>query len=110
MLLSDSRSRLALEVCGFTPGGLTMNRKVRLISEILVGLAFAALAGCGGSPPIQGCGANCKSPHVSTWTWVNGSNTVLQAGTFGMQGTASPSNTPGARDFAMSWTDHNGNS
>jgi N-acetylneuraminic acid mutarotase len=40
---------------------------------------------------------------------VSGSNTVLQAGVYGTQGTPSLTNVPGARDFAMSWTDLSGN-
>jgi hypothetical protein len=43
------------------------------------------------------------------WTWMSGSNTINQAGTYGTEGAAAPSNTPGARDGAVSWTDTNGN-
>ena len=43
------------------------------------------------------------------WTWVSGSNTVDQPGTYGTQGTAAPGNVPGARIEAVSWTDASGN-
>ena len=43
------------------------------------------------------------------WTWMSGSNTINQAGTYGTEGAAAPSNTPGARDGAVSWTDTSGN-
>jgi N-acetylneuraminic acid mutarotase len=45
----------------------------------------------------------------SKWTWVNGANTVNQAGVYGTQGSASPSNVPGARETALTWTDSSGN-
>jgi N-acetylneuraminic acid mutarotase len=43
------------------------------------------------------------------WTWVSGSNTVDQSGTYGTEGTAGPNNVPGARDHAVTWTDGAGN-
>lgn len=43
------------------------------------------------------------------WTWVSGSNTVGQRGTYGTLGTPSPSNVPGARIEAVSWSDSAGN-
>lgn len=44
----------------------------------------------------------------SMWTWVSGSNTVNQAGVYGTKGVAAASNIPGARSFAVCWTDNNG--
>ena len=43
------------------------------------------------------------------WTWVSGSNTGGQAGVYGTQGVASPSNVPGARSNSATWTDNQGN-
>ncbi len=43
------------------------------------------------------------------WTWMGGSNTFSQEGTYGTLGTASPTNVPGARTSAVSWTDATGN-
>ncbi len=48
-------------------------------------------------------------PHMSSFTWVSGANTTNSAGVYGTQGTASPSNVPGGRQFPSSWTDNSGN-
>ena len=45
----------------------------------------------------------------TNWTWVSGSNTVGQAGAYGTKGLAARGNVPGARLFAASWTDLQGN-
>jgi hypothetical protein len=42
------------------------------------------------------------------WTWMGGSNTIDQAGTYGTEGTASAGNIPGAREQAIAWTDASG--
>ncbi|MBZ5689956.1 MAG: hypothetical protein LAP86_33615 [Acidobacteriia bacterium] len=62
--------------------------------------ALSLLNGCGGSSP--------RPPHESTWTWVSGTKVPDQAGVYGTQGTTSPSNVPGSRQFAVSWRDSNG--
>ncbi|MBI3136303.1 MAG: T9SS type A sorting domain-containing protein [Bacteroidetes bacterium] len=41
--------------------------------------------------------------------WVNGSDTTDQEGTYGVQGIASGTNIPGARENSMSWTDSDNN-
>ena len=47
------------------------------------------------------------------WAWVDGMNqtypNVDLLGTYGTEGTASPSNIPGSRDSGMSWSDAKGN-
>jgi N-acetylneuraminic acid mutarotase len=48
-------------------------------------------------------------PTTVEWTWVSGSNTINQTGIYGTQGTAAPSNVPGARSYAVSWIDPQGN-
>ncbi|MFX0092450.1 MAG: Kelch repeat-containing protein [Candidatus Hodarchaeota archaeon] len=47
---------------------------------------------------------------VSTgyWTWISGSNTANQVGTYGAQGTPAASNVPGARQQSISWIDASG--
>jgi hypothetical protein len=42
------------------------------------------------------------------WTWMNGSNTIGQQPSYGMLGTASTTNVPGARQGAVSMTDSAG--
>jgi N-acetylneuraminic acid mutarotase len=44
----------------------------------------------------------------STWTWVSGAAVCCQNGVYGVKGTASPSNMPGARYGSVSWIDSNG--
>lgn len=43
------------------------------------------------------------------WTWMGGSNLASQPGVYGNEGTASPSNIPGARFHAVGWKDTAGN-
>jgi N-acetylneuraminic acid mutarotase len=46
---------------------------------------------------------------TQTWTWMSGGNGIDTPGIYGSQGEASPTNVPGARDYANSWTDPSGN-
>lgn len=48
------------------------------------------------------------SPSTREWTWMGGSTTVGAAGVYGREGVAAPSNVPGARVDAISWTDPDG--
>ena len=41
----------------------------------------------------------------STWTWMGGSNTTNQPGSYGTKGNASISNVPGSRYAATGWYD-----
>jgi hypothetical protein len=43
------------------------------------------------------------------WGWVNGPNVGNGMGVYGTQGTPSPTNVPGSRNYAVSWTDSTGN-
>jgi N-acetylneuraminic acid mutarotase len=43
------------------------------------------------------------------WSWVAGSSLRDQAGTYGTRGVASASNTPGAREGGVCWSDPSGN-
>jgi len=43
------------------------------------------------------------------WTWISGSSGYDQPGSYGAKGTASSSNTPGARSSAVTWSDASGN-
>ena len=49
--------------------------------------------------------------NISTneWTWISGSNTTNQVGTYGTKGVSSSSNTPGARSGSYTWKDLSGN-
>jgi N-acetylneuraminic acid mutarotase len=48
-------------------------------------------------------------PLTREWTWVSGSNAMAQPGIYGTKGVADASNIPGARKYAVSWTDPDGN-
>jgi len=48
-------------------------------------------------------------PGNETWTWVSGAQYIDQPGVYGNQGVAAPTNTPGARWGAATWTDKSGN-
>jgi hypothetical protein len=45
----------------------------------------------------------------TNWTWVSGSNTNNQAGSYGTEGVAAAGNVPGGRFSSVSWTDSSGN-
>ena len=50
------------------------------------------------------------SPTTKMWTWVSGGNTGgYVTPVYGTQGIASASNTPGARESEVTWTDSSGN-
>jgi N-acetylneuraminic acid mutarotase len=48
------------------------------------------------------------NPSAGQWTWVGGSNTAANAGSYGTQGVAAASNLPPARTDAISWVDSAG--
>jgi N-acetylneuraminic acid mutarotase len=45
------------------------------------------------------------APDTGLWTWMGGSDATEQPGVYGVRGTGSPSNWPGARDGAVCWRD-----
>jgi N-acetylneuraminic acid mutarotase len=49
------------------------------------------------------------SPATSTWVWVSGNNVSGSFGNYGLILTPAPTNMPGARQSASSWTDASGN-
>ena len=48
-------------------------------------------------------------PVTNQWTWMYGSNTINNAGSYGTQGVAAASNMPSARQNGACWTDNAGN-
>lgn len=49
------------------------------------------------------------SPTTGQWTWINGANTRWEPTVYGVKNVQAPSNMPGARLGAVSWTDSSGN-
>jgi N-acetylneuraminic acid mutarotase len=47
------------------------------------------------------------NPSTGEWTWMKGTNSVDQPGIYGIQGLASPSNTPGSRLYNSWWQNTN---
>jgi N-acetylneuraminic acid mutarotase len=47
-------------------------------------------------------------PSTNQWTWIKGDNVISQAGVYGTQGVAAPTNKPGARGYSQRWTDATG--
>ncbi len=48
------------------------------------------------------------NPDNATWTWISGSDAVLQAGTYGTKGTPDAANVPGGRYSSAAWRDSAG--
>jgi N-acetylneuraminic acid mutarotase len=48
------------------------------------------------------------NPTTNQWTWMKGFNQIAQSGVYGTLGTTSPTNLPGGRYGAGSWTDPSG--
>ncbi len=46
---------------------------------------------------------------TNEWTWIKGDSVVNKIGIYGTQGVSSPTNNPGGREFALTWTDASGN-
>jgi N-acetylneuraminic acid mutarotase len=79
-------------------------------------LRFLLVFVCGCLPGFVGLSlpAGAQTTVPGQWTWVGGSSTVpsqlgSQPGVYGTLGTPAPGNTPGGRNYALGWTDNNGN-
>jgi len=81
-----------------------MKSPTRVARIILSVASVLIISGCGGSSSITQ-----PPPQVNGWAWVSGANSFNQDGMYGTQGTASPSNVPGARSGDASWIDASGN-
>lgn len=91
-------------------------------TALISGTAYSVTVSVQPSSPAQTCevthGTGTATANVTSvavdcghgeWSWVNGANLGAQKGTYGTQGTAAPSNVPGARYLAITWTDAAGN-
>src|ERR1700733_10248117 len=76
------------------------------LGSMSVMIALVCLSACGGGGKVAG---SPPPAAVNQWTWVNGADVVSQQGSYGIQGTAAPSNIPGAREQSMSWIGASGN-
>ncbi len=53
--------------------------------------------------------ANFSFSQSRQWSWVHGDSSINKYGIYGIKGTSSPNNKPGARNRCNSWTDSWGN-
>ncbi|MFZ0393492.1 MAG: kelch repeat-containing protein [Terracidiphilus sp.] len=67
------------------------------------------LTACGGGNGNSGGGAGGQTSPLGEWAWMTGSNINNQDGVYGIQGTPSAGNTPGARTAPFAFTDPSGN-
>ena len=69
------------------------------------------LFGGSADPPHQGLYNDLwmYDPATREWTWLSGNVIVNRASSYGVMGIADPSNVPGARVDAATWTDTSGN-
>ena len=81
-----------------------MSTSIKSCILVFTGMASLVFIGCGGGAT----GAPSTPAVHNEWTWMSGSSSVNKFGSYGTQGTAAPSNTPGARTSPSSWTDSSG--
>lgn len=82
-----------------------MPKPIHITLLILMVLLSACKAGIFGYNNL----GNDNPVSTNDFTWMAGSDTAEQIGIYGTQGTADTLNTPGARQYAVSWTDSSGN-
>ena len=104
---------------------ITANGPFTFATSILDGTAYSVTVFSQPSGPAQTCSLNHNSGTsngnvtsisvvcadnnpVGDWAWIGGADITNQLGTYGVTGTASASNAPGARYNAVSWTDSSG--
>ncbi len=88
-----------------------MSNRVKSCAFVLAFMCLFTLAGCGGSGSNGGgsTGGGTTQTIHNEWTWMGGSDTAGQQGTYGTEGTAAAGNIPGARYYPATWTDKSGN-
>lgn len=92
-----------------------MSHNRNLLLLVISATVVVQMSGCGapgssgGSAPPAFTPTAPPSTTHNLWTWVSGANVINQPGTYGTQGVSAPSNTPGAREGALTWTDASGN-
>lgn len=80
------------------------------------GYTVSGVTGCGGTlagstytTGVINAACTVTASFAGAFTWVGGSNTTDAPGVYGTQGVTAPTNVPGARDAAVTWTDTSGN-
>jgi hypothetical protein len=86
-----------------------MGLKLKSFALSLATLALLVPSGCGGNNSSSSGSTPGASPTGAQWTWLGGSSSGTQGGTYGTQGTPAAGNTPGGRYGSTSFTDASGN-
>jgi N-acetylneuraminic acid mutarotase len=119
-------SGLVLQDNGGDNLSVTGNGSFTFATQVSSGGAYAVTVFTQPTNPAQTCAVTDSSGNASanvtavqvvcvtnavpgTWIWIDGADVVNQTGVYGTKGTALPTNIPGARDSAASWTDSAGN-
>lgn len=76
------------------------------IAQLL--LLSACGGGGGGKAGVSGGGSSSATSFIN-WTWIGGSDSFGQPGSYGNQGVTLPANMPQALEGAVSWVDTNNN-
>jgi hypothetical protein len=84
-----------------------MRARTMLCALLFTEVGLLTFTGCSSSNPANPTPPPTPAIH-NQWTWQGGPNIPYQAGIYGTQGTPAPTNIPGAREDAISWTDASG--
>jgi hypothetical protein len=87
----------------FADGVATVDPNTGLVTAMGPGQAVITATAPGGAQD-----SALVTVEVATWTWVSGSSSWDQQGTYGTKGAPSAANVPGARTDAAAWTDGGG--
>ena len=101
---------------------VTANGSFTFATKLQSGSSYSVSISAQPTSPAQTCGVTSGTGTASgnvtsvavdcghnEWTWVGGANLKGQAGIYGTLGTPAPTNAPGTREEAMSWSDSAGN-
>ncbi len=86
-----------------------MENRTKFCAAMFVAIACVALMGSSNARstarPFSSNPIPASAAANNQWTWISGSNTVNQPGTYGTETTAASADTPGARVSASTWND-----
>ncbi len=120
--LAGSGGGLVLQDNGRDNLPVNGNGSFQFATTVSSGVSYSVTVSAQPSSPKQTCGVvngsgtamgNVTNITVdcahNEWTWVAGSQSINQIGTYGTLGTAAAGNTPGGRQYPATWTDKSGN-
>ena len=120
--LAGSNGGLVLQNNGTDQAAVNADGVFQFPTALSSGASYSVAILTQPSSPKQTCGvvngsgtitSNVSNVEVdcghSEWTWMAGSQSFNQIGTYGTLGTPAAANTPGGRQSAATWTDKQGN-